>query len=289
MVSPQDIVAQVRTEVPNTPSYLLKPLYFVDFSTKKGKCLCLQYIRFRLKRAGALNRKVIQRLRTITIESPATNTIIRDVFPILNGDIVAQVRTEVPNTPSYLLKPLYFVDFSTKKGKCLCLQYIRFRLKRAGALNRKVIQRLRTITIESPATNTIIRDVFPILNGLGEELERMHPRVYSNVGRQLSRAWSDLPDAETLSLLLAEVAKELFRGGTSWARALPRLVEVFGHVVEEDLMGWLEARGGWKGLLAIRAAGADYTVMGWLSIGVAVVSSVYLATCILDSLRRLIL
>uniref|UniRef100_A0A1L8DJB6 Putative apoptosis regulator protein of the bcl-2 family n=2 Tax=Nyssomyia neivai TaxID=330878 RepID=A0A1L8DJB6_9DIPT len=196
------------------------------------------------------------------------------------------------------------------QGKCLCLQYIRCRLKRAGALNRKVVQRLRTITIESPNTNTITRDVFPILNGLGEELERMHPRVYNNVGRQLSRAWSDLPEADTLSLLLAEVAKELFRGGTTWARvisfiavmgglaldcvrlgrsdALPRLVEVFGHIIEEDLMVWLEAHGGWKGLLVIRASATEYTVMGWLSIGVAFLSTVYLSTCILDSLRRLI-
>uniref|UniRef100_A0A1B0D5M7 Bcl-2 Bcl-2 homology region 1-3 domain-containing protein n=2 Tax=Phlebotomus papatasi TaxID=29031 RepID=A0A1B0D5M7_PHLPP len=196
------------------------------------------------------------------------------------------------------------------QGKCLCLQYIRFRLKRSGALNRKVIQRLRTITIDTPSTSTVIRDVFPILNGLGEELERMHPRVYSNVGRQLSRAWADLPEAETLSVLLAEVAKELFRGGASWARvisfcaviggvaldcvrlgradALPRLVEVFGHVVEEDLMVWLEAKGGWKGLLAVRAAGAECTLMGWLSIGVAFLSAIYLASCILDSVRRLI-
>ncbi|XP_059608864.1 bcl-2-related ovarian killer protein homolog B-like [Phlebotomus argentipes] len=196
------------------------------------------------------------------------------------------------------------------QGKCLCLQYIRFRLKRSGALNRKVIQRLRTITIDSPATNSVIRDVFPIMNGLGEELERMHPRVYSNVGRQLSRAWGDLPEAETLSVLLAEVAKELFRGGASWARvisfcavlggvaldcvrlgrseALPRLVEVFGHVVEEDLMAWLEAKGGWKGLQAVRATGTECTVMGWLSISVALLSVIYLATCVLDSVRKLI-
>ncbi|GAB0090757.1 bcl-2-related ovarian killer protein [Sergentomyia squamirostris] len=196
------------------------------------------------------------------------------------------------------------------QGKCLCLQYIRFRLKRAGVLNRKIIQRLRTITIETPTTCTVIRDVFPILNGLGEELERMHPRVYNNVGRQLSRAWGDLPEAETLSVLLAEVAKELFRGGASWARvisfcavmggvaldcvrlgraeALPRLVEVFGHIVEEDLLGFLEVRGGWKGLLVVRAVGTEYTLMGWLSVGVAFLSAIYLASCVLDSARKLI-
>lgn len=48
----------------------------------QGKCLCGQYIRARLKRAGCLNRKVTQRLRTMVDTSATIAT--RDIFPALN-------------------------------------------------------------------------------------------------------------------------------------------------------------------------------------------------------------
>lgn len=47
----------------------------------QGKCLCGQYIRARLRRAGVLNRKVTQRLRNIL--EPSSH-VVYEVFPALN-------------------------------------------------------------------------------------------------------------------------------------------------------------------------------------------------------------
>lgn len=100
---------------------------------------------------------------------------------------------------------------------------------------------------------------------MGEELERMHPRVYSNVARQLSRSpFGELADADAAPFLLHATAKELFRTGAdiSWAKVvslfavcaalavdivrqghydyLPRLLDGAGDVIEEDLAGWIQ-------------------------------------------------
>lgn len=49
----------------------------------QSKCLCGQYIRFRLKRSGLLTKKLgLQRLRSI-IGTPSAQ-IVREVFPTLN-------------------------------------------------------------------------------------------------------------------------------------------------------------------------------------------------------------
>lgn len=49
----------------------------------QGKCLCGQYIRFRLKRAGLFTKKLgLQRLRSI-IGTPSAH-IVREVYPVLS-------------------------------------------------------------------------------------------------------------------------------------------------------------------------------------------------------------
>lgn len=54
---------------------------------------------------------------------------------------------------------------------------------------------------------------------MGEELERMHPRLYTNVSRQLSSPGSppfgELIDADAAPFLLHATAKELFKTGTA--------------------------------------------------------------------------
>lgn len=52
---------------------------------------------------------------------------------------------------------------------------------------------------------------------MGQELERMHPRVYTNVSRQLSRTpFGELADADAAPFLLHATAKEMFKvPGTS--------------------------------------------------------------------------
>lgn len=105
-----------------------------------------------------------------------------------------------------------------------------------------------------------------------EELERMHPRVYMNISRHLSRApFGELEEAHTAPYLLNAVAKDLFKNGINWAKIisiftvsgglavdivrqgrydyLPRLIESTGDIVEDDLVPWLIDNGGWSGLL----------------------------------------
>lgn len=53
------------------------------------------------------------------------------------------------------------------QGKCLCGQYIRARLRRAGVLNRKVTQRLRNIL--EPSSH-VVYEVFPALNTVSKVL-----------------------------------------------------------------------------------------------------------------------
>lgn len=105
-----------------------------------------------------------------------------------------------------------------------------------------------------------------------EELERMHPRVYMNISRHLSRApFGELEEAHTAPYLLNAVAKDLFKSGINWAKIvsiftvsgglavdivrqghydyLSRLIESTGDIVEDDLVPWLLENGGWSGLL----------------------------------------
>lgn len=49
----------------------------------QGKCLCGQYIRYRLKRTGVFNKRLaLQRIRSI-IGTPSVH-VVREVFPALN-------------------------------------------------------------------------------------------------------------------------------------------------------------------------------------------------------------
>lgn len=105
-----------------------------------------------------------------------------------------------------------------------------------------------------------------------EELERMHPRVYSNISRQLSRTpFGELEEAHTAPILLNAVAKDLLRSGINWGKIisiftisgglavdivrqghydyLPRLIEGTVDIIEDDLVAWLLDNGGWSGLL----------------------------------------
>ncbi|XP_037940999.1 uncharacterized protein LOC119673953 [Teleopsis dalmanni] len=182
------------------------------------------------------------------------------------------------------------------QGKCLCGQYIRARLRRAGVLNRKATQRLRSILEPS---SDIVYEVFPALNSMGEELERMHPRVYTNVSRQLSRApFGELEDSDTAPMLLNLVAKDLFRSSVTWGKIisifavcggfaidcvrqghydyLQYLVDGMAEIIEDDLAYWLADNGGWLGLQRhIRPQVGQFTFLGWLSLFVAVSSGVY--------------
>lgn len=255
---------------------------------------------------------------------------------------------------------------------------MRARLRRAGCLNRKVTQRLRTLV--DPCTTLATRDIFPTLNAvgvcnsytymcycdnnnptrlyaqMGEELERMHPRLYTNVSRQLSSPGSppfgELIDADAAPFLLHATAKELFKTGISTANGsahasasaaaagpdiswgkivslfavcaalavdivrqghldyLPRLLESTADIIEEDLAAWIQQEpsaqqtqpqqsqaaagspastghsagggGGWAGLVEYFQAPriqpesvTDVLCSNWMSVAVGVIVSLY--------------
>jgi hypothetical protein len=72
----------------------------------------------------------------------------------------------------------------TTQGRSLCAQYVRNRLKRSGLFSRKCgLQRLRSATSLPGAY--VVSEVAPQVLRLGHELERMHPKLYTSVCRQV--------------------------------------------------------------------------------------------------------
>ncbi|XP_050080849.1 bcl-2-related ovarian killer protein-like [Anopheles maculipalpis] len=193
------------------------------------------------------------------------------------------------------------------QGKCLCGEYIRGRLKRSGLLNRKILQRLRNSMEHCAAVGggVVVREALPILNGMGEELERMHPRLYTNVSRQISNEpWGELTEPDTVGYLLHVVAKDLFKSGITWGKVislfaiagglavdcvrqdhadyLQQLIEGTADVIEEDLSGWLVERGGWLGLQDhVHPPQPEITVTGWLSITALTLVVIYVVSLFL--------
>ena len=71
-----------------------------------------------------------------------------------------------------------------EQAKSLCGQYIRARLKRSGMFNRKLgLQRLRSMA--NLPGGLVVCEVFSQLHAIGLELERMHPKLYSGVAKQV--------------------------------------------------------------------------------------------------------
>ena len=138
---------------------------------------------------------------------------------------------------------------------------------------------------------------------MGEELERMHPRIYTNVSRQLSRApYGELEDGDTAPMLLNLVAKDLFRTSITWGKIisifavcggfaidcvrqghydyLQYLVDGIAEIIEDDLVHWLVDNGGWSGLQQhiIRPKTENFSFLGWLTLFITVTSGVYVVT-----------
>uniref|UniRef100_A0A2M4AS90 Putative apoptosis regulator protein of the bcl-2 family n=1 Tax=Anopheles triannulatus TaxID=58253 RepID=A0A2M4AS90_9DIPT len=209
-----------------------------------------------------------------------------------------------------------------QQGKCLCGEYIRARLKRSGLLNRKIIQRLRNSIVPDGGSagvgsvgggagmiagggGAVVREAFPILHGMGIELERMHPRLYTNVSRQISNEpWGELTEPDTVGYLLHIVAKDLFKTGVTWGKVislfaiagglavdcvrqdhtdyLQQLIEGTTDVIEEDLASWLVERGGWLGLQDhVYPQPAEITLTGWLTITIITLALLYLVSLFL--------
>ncbi|XP_039483571.1 bcl-2-related ovarian killer protein isoform X3 [Drosophila santomea] len=106
---------------------------------------------------------------------------------------------------------------------------------------------------------------------LGDELERMHPRVYTGVARQICRnPGGEFHTPDAVSLLLGAVGRELFRVEITWSKVislfaiagglsvdcvrqghpeyLPKLMESVSEVIEDELVPWINENGGWSGI-----------------------------------------
>ncbi|XP_038112897.1 bcl-2-related ovarian killer protein [Culex quinquefasciatus] len=194
------------------------------------------------------------------------------------------------------------------QGKCLCGEYIRARLKRSGLLNRKILQRLRSTMEFVPPSCVVVRESFPVLNGMGEELERMHPRLYTNVSRQISlEPWGELTEPDSVCYLLHVVAKDLFKTDITWGKVislfaiagglavdcvrqehydyLQQLIEGTTDVIEEDLSAWLVEKGGWLGLHDhVHPPQTEITFLGWMTITISTLLVIYLISVLLKHL-----
>lgn len=143
---------------------------------------------------------------------------------------------------------------------------------------------------------------------MGEELERMHPRIYTNVSRQLSRApFGELQDTNTAPYLLHAAAKEIFKTEINWGKIismfaicgglavdvvrqghydyLQRLIEGTADIIEEDLALWISDNGSWMGLLDhIHPNLPQNSFLNWLTLFVAII---FISYIILYAFKRI--
>lgn len=190
--------------------------------------------------------------------------------------------------------------------RCICGQYIKDRLRRSGLLTRKIGSLIDTRPTAT-ATTPIICEISPIINSMGEELERMHPRIFSNVSRQLyQRSFGELTEADTAPLLLSAVAKDLFKNNdVTWGKIislfavagglsvdivrqghhefLQPLIDATTNIVTDELAPWLQEQNGWCGLHEhIRPIASEHiTFLGWLTILIVFMMVVHFVTSLL--------
>ncbi|KAF7269235.1 hypothetical protein GWI33_017692 [Rhynchophorus ferrugineus] len=151
-------------------------------------------------------------------------------------------------------------------GRALCTLYIRTRLKKAGLFNKKLgLTRVRSAVGSLEGCSNIVREVFPGLAFACQELERMHPKLYTRIFRHTGPP----PNDGTAGLLLA-IGHHMLRTDATWGKIVA-IYSVAGglavdnvrqghseqlHVILEDMTElledriayWVNTNGGWTSL-----------------------------------------
>ncbi|XP_011502886.1 PREDICTED: bcl-2-related ovarian killer protein-like [Ceratosolen solmsi marchali] len=161
------------------------------------------------------------------------------------------------------------VELTVSQGTSLCAQYMRNRLKRSGIFRRKLgLKRMRSAKLLSGGA--LVAEVYPELAAVGTELERMHPKLFERVGRQIG--CGAFRSEQRVTEALTDVAREMLRTGEcSWEKIvalyaiaggmavdcvrqgkpefLVTIQRAMAMVLEEDLAAWIQANGGWNALI----------------------------------------
>ncbi|KAK9888716.1 hypothetical protein WA026_000943 [Henosepilachna vigintioctopunctata] len=148
-------------------------------------------------------------------------------------------------------------------GRTLCILYLRNKLKRTGLFSRKIgLQRPRVIIGSLVISENITKDIFQCLNHACMEMERMYPKIYNNVARQLCciEKMDDVMD------IMIAVGHHLFKSDPSWGRVIAlfcvagglavdcvrlgvpehvsRISDAMAELLEDHVAQWIASNGG---------------------------------------------
>lgn len=217
------------------------------------------------------------------------------------------------------------------QGKALCIQYVRWKLKRMGVYTKKCAVALRCARVAVTMSPTMQvtdvgdyfislqsgmilgnggdhrhhyhhndemkREVLPAVIRVGLQLERLDQKLYAAgtatndqssptvTAATMSQRWLQRPSSSfyrrkmvvtaTAADILVSVSRELFRAGAqvTWAKVvslvcvaarlavdcarygraeqLPDLIEAVGEVIEDDLAAWIHYNGGWVSIILL--------------------------------------
>lgn len=235
---------------------------------------------------AALPKIVIGKTSTVKRKfslSAALHANLLGVTPIKNDEIPTNFNTKrrfsnVGDVVSRKLSttigwrtPSVPPDEVIAQGRVLCGQYIRNRLKRSGIFSKKLgLYRLRSMVGTSSAI--IVREVFPSLVCAGTEIERLYPKLYTNVARQASLSPGGvLVSDKAAAALLSAIGHDLFKSDITWGKVvsvfavagglavdcvcqghpeyLHGLMEGMAEILEDCLADWIGINGGWVGII----------------------------------------
>lgn len=121
-------------------------------------------------------------------------------------------------------------------------------------------------SVLSATCSTVLSEVYPELIAIGAELEKMHPNLFTRIGRQVG--CGAFSSEQTAAEALHDVSREILRfGEMTWSKIIalyavagaiavdcvrqdrpqfiPSIQRAMTEILEEDLASWIQANGGW--------------------------------------------